>query len=161
MLIADALSRAFLSEDRLHDEDIDCEERVVYAMEATEAMGSEMLERLKSETKTDEVSSKLREVYQRGWPAHKKQLDRDLMSYWPIKDTIRICDGVIMTNDKFIIPRSMRSVILDRLHEVHQGTCKEISVLARHVCKDPENDRKMYSMLAANAKEPKRAFETS
>lgn len=84
-------------------------------------MGTEMLERLKSETKTDEVSSKLREVYQQGWPAHKKQLDRDLMSYWPIKDTIRICDGVIMTNDKFIIPTSMRSVILDRLHEAHQG----------------------------------------
>lgn len=51
MLIADALSRAFLSEDRLHDENMNSEERVVYAMEATEVMGTEMLERLKSRQK--------------------------------------------------------------------------------------------------------------
>lgn len=48
MLIVDAL---FLPEDRLHDENMNSEERVVYAMEATEVMGTEMLERLKSRQK--------------------------------------------------------------------------------------------------------------
>ncbi|KAL1271927.1 hypothetical protein QQF64_030943 [Cirrhinus molitorella] len=88
MLIADTLSRAFLSEDGQHGESLEGVERVVYAMEATEAMGAEILARLKSVTKEDETSSKLKEVHQQGWPAHMKQLERDIKSYWPIRNTI-------------------------------------------------------------------------
>ncbi|KAF7646359.1 hypothetical protein LDENG_00188930 [Lucifuga dentata] len=120
MLIADAFSRAFDAVET-HEESMTTDEKVVYAMEATEALGEEMHKQLKTATEEDRTSQKLLDMHQRGWPKHKKQMDAELKVYWPIKDTIRVNGGVLMTGDRFIIPKKLMSDMLHRLHVAHQG----------------------------------------
>ncbi|KAF7662870.1 hypothetical protein LDENG_00224500 [Lucifuga dentata] len=120
MLIADALSRAF-SAVETHEESMTTDEKVVYAMEAIKALGEEMHKQLKMATEEDRTSQKLLDMHQRGWPKHKKQMDAELKVYWLIKDKIRVNGGVLMTGDRFIIPKKLRSDMLHRLHVAHQG----------------------------------------
>ena len=74
LLNADTLSRAVLHERHMAADDV-TDERVVYALEPTDALSTGALEQLKSETKKDKTLQLLHDTHRRGWPRHRKQLD--------------------------------------------------------------------------------------
>ncbi|KAJ8257982.1 hypothetical protein GJAV_G00191830 [Gymnothorax javanicus] len=167
MLIADTLSRAFGGVER-HEEVLATDEKVVYAMEATEALGDEMHERLKTATEKDETSQKLMNTHQKGWPQHKRQVSAELRVYWPIRHTITVSGGVLMTADRFIIPRRLRSDILQRLHTAHQGvqrtkeqarTCVYWPGMAADIERMVEGCSTCQQHLPKNQKEPLQSHE--
>lgn len=133
--IADTLSKA-----TTHGQD-QCDhfdEKVVYALESTEALRSETLEQLTFETQTDPILQALQDTHRQGWPQHRKQVDKRLTQYWPIRHTVSVRDRIIFAEDRIILPTKMRTNMLQRLHGAYQGNAMHQSsgqsalVLARH-----------------------------
>lgn len=120
MYIADTLSRAVANAGADINEN-PCDEKVVYAIEPTDALSEETLSRLKEATAADNVLQAVCEKHRNGWPAKRRSVDRSLHSYWPMRHNISLQNGIVMVGDKIIIPQSFRRVILDKLHLAHQG----------------------------------------
>uniref|UniRef100_A0A8C7ZN50 Gypsy retrotransposon integrase-like protein 1 n=1 Tax=Oryzias sinensis TaxID=183150 RepID=A0A8C7ZN50_9TELE len=121
MFIADALSRATATSDNDATSENGCDERVVYALEATEALSEDTLNRLRTAVATDSELQGVCEKHIHGWPAKRKSLDRALYCYWPMRHNISIHKGIVMVGDKIVIPQNFRQTILEKLHMAHQG----------------------------------------
>lgn len=121
MYIADALSRAMLCRDGNNVSEKPCDEKVVYAVEATDALSEGTLSELKAATAADSVVQAVCKKHLDGWPARRCNLDKNLHSYWPLRHNINIQNDTVMVGDKIIIPQSFRKVILEKLHLAHQG----------------------------------------
>lgn len=90
MHIADTLSHATPSGDSDKISENPLDERVVYTLEATDALSEEALNRLKQATAADSVLQAVCEKHSRGWPQKRKSLDRKLHSYWPVRHNITL-----------------------------------------------------------------------
>ncbi|CAB4026756.1 Hypothetical predicted protein [Paramuricea clavata] len=58
---------------------------------------------------------------QRGWPETRKQTPCEIHDYWNYRDELSEVDGILLKQDKIIIPLSMRGKMLERIHESHMG----------------------------------------
>lgn len=81
MHIADTLSPATVSRDGDNVKEKPCDEKVMYAMEATDATRGETLNQLKTATAADSVLQAACEKHLNGWPARRHSLDKSLHSY--------------------------------------------------------------------------------
>jgi len=60
-----------------------------------------------------------------GWPEQAKQTTPKIIrGYWSIKDYIGIEDGILVMGHRLVIPKSMQSEYLQRIHAGHQGITK-------------------------------------
>ncbi|GFR68210.1 Pro-Pol polyprotein [Elysia marginata] len=57
----------------------------------------------------------------KGWHDNAKEVSQAVRKYWSMRDFLFIEDGLIIKNTAIITPKSMKDVILDRLHDGHQG----------------------------------------
>ena len=78
-------------------------------------------DRLVEETKTDPVLVKLYKVVMNGWPDKKTDAPVEVHPYFNFRDEIVAQDGLLFKSDRIIIPLSMRSEIMNRLHIGHMG----------------------------------------
>lgn len=76
MYIADTLSRDTANREGENINENPCDERVVYALEATDSLSEETLSQLKKATAADSVLQAVCEKHKNGWPMKKKSLDR-------------------------------------------------------------------------------------
>ena len=56
-----------------------------------------------------------------GWPETIKELPTSIRSYWAFRDELSVEDGILLKRTRVIIPESMQSFKLDRLHYGHFG----------------------------------------
>lgn len=119
LLIADTLSRATTHEQQSQCDIFD--KKVIYALEPTEALIPETLVQLKFETQNDVILQTLLDIHRQDWPHHRKQVDKKVIQYWPIRDSVSILEGIMFAGDRIILPSKMRSDMLQRLHVAHQG----------------------------------------
>ena len=131
LLIADTLSRAVTHDEHSTVDDI-TDEKVVYALEPTDALSTEMLQKLKSGTANDEILQLLQETHRQGWPRHRKQVHTKLVQYWPIRHTLSVIDEIMFAGDRIILPSPMRSDMLQTLHVAHQGMQRTKALARRH-----------------------------
>ena len=75
--------------------------------------------RVKAVVEKDPISICLRTWIMDGCPA--TSFDQSLQPYWSVRTKLRINDGVPMLGDRTIIPKELRSEVLDTLHAAHQG----------------------------------------
>lgn len=121
MHIADALSRAVVSGEGESIDENPCDEKVVYAMKATDALSEETLHQLKEATAADGVLQAVCGRHLNGWPLKRYSLDKSLHCYWLMRHNISIQNDIVMVGHKIIRPHSFRKVILEKLHLAHQG----------------------------------------
>ena len=50
------------------------------------------------------------------------QTDPELAAFWPLRESIYVTHGVLMYQDRVVIPPSLRPQVLQHLHAAHQGT---------------------------------------
>ena len=81
----------------------------------------ERIEELRTKTKDDHVLRTLSETIVTGWPETIKELPTSIRSYWSFRDELSVEDGILLKGTRVIIPESMQSFILDRLHYGHLG----------------------------------------
>uniref|UniRef100_A0A8D8S762 RNA-directed DNA polymerase n=1 Tax=Cacopsylla melanoneura TaxID=428564 RepID=A0A8D8S762_9HEMI len=132
LIVADFLSRAPMNET----ECVEYENVDIYSLREKELCNmfetinqiegldfkNTTIERIKQETDNDEILQRLIEVIKKGWPRHKENLQcDDLYEYWEFRDELSVDNGVILRSDTILIPKSMRSEMLTRIHKAHQG----------------------------------------
>lgn len=129
MFIADLLSRSCLectdTDDSYMYEVIHCVGQAKY-LQCTD----ETKQKLIAETKNDSELSKLIEFNMEGWPS--KHIPDELQYYNKLRFDISVDENLVFLHEKLLIPRTMRTDILKKLHEGHLGMSKMKS-LAREL----------------------------
>ena len=78
-------------------------------------------ELLKSETKKDQTLTDLQQTIISGWPNDKKQLATNLRPFWTFREELSIHNGIIYKGQQVLVPQSMHSTILCKIHANHFG----------------------------------------
>ncbi|KAF7238387.1 hypothetical protein EYD10_14900 [Varanus komodoensis] len=77
------------------------------------------LPQIKQHTGIDESLQVLKSVVWTGWPDSKEEVPLIVREYWTFRDKIQ--DGILYKGPRVIIPKSLRSEMLERIHASHIG----------------------------------------
>lgn len=102
-------------------------------------------------------------MHRSGWPDHKKSVPQQVQSYWPVRHKLSINEGLLLVDDRVIVPRPLRAEALKRLHTAHQGIQRSLAHawatmywpgLSEAVHRQVESCIPCQEQLLANHKEP-------
>lgn len=82
---------------------------------------------IKKETLVDEELIALKRQIINGWPNSKNEVNNIVKPYWKIRNELSAVDNFVLKSDQFVIPKSLRQEIIDRLHYNHLGIQKTIA----------------------------------
>ena len=114
MILADALSRAYLRDSEKNDPDFDY---VIHAI-IKSTMSQERHKILVDATRNDPYLSKVASYIKSSWP---ENLSGEVGRFALIKNDLSIQKGLIFYGDRIVVPVSQRKPILSRLHVGHLG----------------------------------------
>jgi hypothetical protein len=124
---ADAVSRkpnqnAEIASVSMHCGDTQEESLVAGIFEDMDRFFAVTLDRVKSESKTDNEIASLARVIKEGFPESKSHMPKEIASYWEFRHGLTWFDGGLMYMDRIVTPKKLRSRIIENLHSAHQGT---------------------------------------
>ena len=122
--IADMLSRAYLKEVMEEGYSYVCQlqseiEGIDYAEHVR--MKESTHYQVKKVSQGDQTLQVRKNVVLTGWPECKQDAPICIHSYWNYRDEITAQNGVLYRGSRVIIPQSMRSSMLKKVHKSHQG----------------------------------------
>ena len=122
MFVPDALSRApvrgAVKEIELNDK------AEVYSVVSQLPITREKLIEFRTATANDPTLQQLISVVMDGWPSERSKVSETIKPYFPFKDEIVYCDGLLFRGNQIIVPKCLQSEMLSRIHESHQGIVK-------------------------------------
>ncbi|XP_052746992.1 uncharacterized protein K02A2.6-like [Bicyclus anynana] len=126
MYIADTLSRAPLPDSYESELDKKLMYEVSFLIDNVQ-MSANKLNLVRSETSKDKDLNQLCEYIIKGWPKRKCDISDILKPYWSLQDELIVVDGIIFKNKLILIPCSLRSQMLNIVHDGHLGIdrCKK------------------------------------
>lgn len=123
LIIADHLSRhptPHTAEEEQQEQDVTAHINAV-------AVGAFSIPRMKEiveMTNNDPELQQLKRVIMAGWPEYISDLPPALHKYFEHRHRLTTTGGIIMLDKRIYIPSPMRKIILDRIHDGHQGISK-------------------------------------
>ncbi|CAL4067943.1 unnamed protein product, partial [Meganyctiphanes norvegica] len=78
-------------------------------------------------TASDETLHKLSDIIETGFPDTCADLPQQLKMFYQLRHNLSTVDGIILYNDRVLIPPSLRANVLATLHAAHQGTSTMIT----------------------------------
>ena len=81
---------------------------------------------LKLETAKDPELSVLHKLISEGWPPKRSSVPDNLKDYWNYRDELTVEDGILLKNQKFIVPKNLQLVYIDKIHAGHLGINKSL-----------------------------------
>ena len=63
----------------------------------------------------------LKDTIKSGGPETKSRTPASIQVYWNVRDELSEVEGVILKNDRILVPSSMRKEMLPRIHQGHMG----------------------------------------
>ena len=121
MYIPDTLSRAALPCKTPASDDWEAQ---VHLIIDSLPISDEKLKLFQQETAKDAVLQLLRRHILEGWPDHKKDAPEEIREYTGFRDELSEKDGLIFKGEQLIVPKSLQSDMLQRLHQGHMGRDK-------------------------------------
>lgn len=121
LIIADTLSRANLKET--YQEKMELETQICMIVNKIEITDDRITE-LVQLTEKDEELQQLKTLIEEGWPLNKKKVPEKIRHFYKFRHEITQGMGLIFKGNKIIIPKEMRSKILDSIHKGHFGINK-------------------------------------
>ena len=122
MIIADTLSRAYLTDKDTNKNQMNDEiEGFVHAVINRIPVSEEGLEQIRKETARDETMQTLRSTIRSGCPETRKQASSTIQDFWNYRDELTEVQGILLKQDKIIIPPSLREKMLEKIHQSHFG----------------------------------------
>ena len=79
------------------------------------------LEEVRRETELDEQLQLLRDTILDGWPDARNSCPPKIVDFWNHRDELSYIDGLLLKGSKIVIPRSLRTKILESIHTGHMG----------------------------------------
>ena len=118
MLLADTLSRAYLTEYERSATEVEVEH-----IHATHFLPvrEHQLKELQKETACDQTLQMLKEVIVHGFPDTKLELPAASHPYFQLCDKLSVHDGIIFKGLRCVIPQTLRPRIKAKLHKSHIG----------------------------------------
>jgi len=129
--IADALSRAPVSEPSQEDRDDEDQLRYGSAMvrviaahrdagaKEPEHLQDPNLQRMQAMANDDEDYQEIIKAIEKGFP--KKPTTPNLQSFFKLKDELQVEDSLILFQGRLVVPKAGRRKMLEDLHAAHQG----------------------------------------
>ena len=122
MIIADTLSRAYLTDKDTNNDQMNDEiEGFVHAVVNRIPVSEEGLEQIRKETARDETMQLLTSTIRTGWPETRKQVSSTIQDFWNYRDELTEIQGILLKQDKIIIPSNLRKTMLEKIHQSHLG----------------------------------------
>ena len=78
----------------------------------------------RTETANDPELVLLRDMVISGWPTNKQLVPPQLLPYFPMRDDLVYCDGLLFRDNRIVVPNKMRKQMVNKIHESHQGIVK-------------------------------------
>ena len=122
-VIADTLSRQPLECSETPDT-VEEVQAYVHGIMACIQIRDPMIRRIRDATDADETLQKVIDYTVSGWPRHTKDIDGDTRELFHVRDELTVIKGLLVRNQKIVVPASMRAEILLKIHEGHQGVTK-------------------------------------
>ena len=88
---------------------------------ALKGESDERIKEVKEATAEDENMQTLLGIIKDGWPEHKNEVPSELRPYFDVRDTLSHQDGIILKEERIVIPKSLRDITKKRLHAAHLG----------------------------------------
>ena len=124
---ADALSRAPLTQTTLADEQLTVDSDIyVSAVLQNLPVTDKRLAEIQKAQEQDAVCEAVKQTCKQGWPNHSS-LKGVLKKYASEADHLSVQDGILLYDDRLVIPTVLQQQILTKLHTGHQGInkCKQ------------------------------------
>ena len=119
LIIADALSRAPLSDVYHSDEDLNAEvETYLNTVRQTLPASEKQLMTIQHQQEGNEICQKIVTYCITSWPNQAK-LPAPIRPYLPVASELSIVHGLLMQGTRIVIPAAMWVEILEKLHEGH------------------------------------------
>ncbi|GBL82297.1 Uncharacterized protein K02A2.6 [Araneus ventricosus] len=118
MYIADLLSRAYIVKP-LKD-DIEMTE-LVHSLTKHLQISESRKKEIKEATLSDVGLSHVLKFWNEGWPSNGQNISPEAWEYFKFRDNIYVEEGLVFLNDRVIVPVSLRSEMLNILHQAHCG----------------------------------------
>ena len=111
---------------------------------------------VRTATTSDETLNELLKIIENGFPNSSKEIPQHLRAFFPLRDHLSTVDGVIIYNDRVVVPTSLRHNVIATLHAAHQGVSTmiaraESSVFWPGITKDIHNVRDRCHQCNRNA----------
>ena len=121
MAVSDALSRAYLPDTSTPEiSDLDMT-RYVHSIISNLPISDAKLLEFQNETSRDQSLKQLKDYVQNGWPQDKKAINYDVQPYYQHRNEITFANGLLLKNERIIVPNSMRSEMRKIFHAGHLG----------------------------------------
>ena len=124
MYTPDTLSRAPLPTqlDTLECEALEETEKFVQTLIESLPAHKDRLNEYRQNQTTDEICAQLNTFCRSGWP---KQKPKGLISkFWQFQGKISISDDLLLYGSRIVVPETMRTETLEKIHRGHQGIQK-------------------------------------
>ena len=127
LVVADTFSRnplAALFETSDTQEDV---KACVDTAEMERPASPEQIEQIKCATASDPQLRRILAYTVSGWPKYAKDVPEEIRKYHAVRGELSVVDGKIIYHNRLVIPSSLRSEVLERIHDCHQGMtrCRE------------------------------------
>ena len=76
------------------------------------------------ETAKDLELKALSSVILKGWPDNREDVSPAVRQHWSYRDELTCLDGLLFKGDKIVVPKTLQSEMLEKIHETHQGIVK-------------------------------------
>ena len=76
---------------------------------------------INDEASVDRECIALREVIENRFPGSRDDLSEETRYFWSMRDDLYVIENVPFKGKKMLVPKKLRSQVLDGLHAAHQG----------------------------------------
>ena len=119
--VVDTLSRLHLQDTDNTHESFDAQ---VHMVMANLPISDTNILEPQSKTRDDPALQQLIRIVQVGWPNHRGQCPKSVLSYWNYRDELTVIDGPVYKGERIVIPTPARGEMLKRIHVGHMGIAK-------------------------------------
>ena len=123
LYIPDTLSRCSLKDctPEINEDEI---KFYVHSIISTDLISDKMFKQLKEETHNDDTLQLLQNEIINGWSENKYKVPAILLPYYKYRTELTIFEGVILRNNRIIVPSTLRKHYMKLLHTSHLGIAK-------------------------------------
>ena len=95
-----------------------------HAIDSSSVKGSctVTLDQIRILGEADQEYLDLATVISSGFPHKRTSLQPNLREFWEVRDRLSHSNGIILMNHRIVIPKALRTQVLQNLHAAHQGT---------------------------------------
>ena len=123
LIVPDTLSRSPLKIDEVSTIEKDVE-LFVNQIESTRSVSDAKIQKIKEESLKDRDLQAAMSYTKNGWPAHRNAVTEPVKGYFDARSELSVSNDLLLYRDRIVIPVSLRSEIIETIHEGHQGVSK-------------------------------------